>query len=889
MTAEHQRLSVNARKQTPLEQWGPYLSERQWGTVREDYGGFGDAWNYFPHDHAHSRVYRWGEDGLGGITDYFQNLCFSVALWNGKDPILKERLFGLGNNEGNHGEDVKELYYYLDNVPTHYYMEFLYKYPQQKFPYDQLVARNKWRSRNEPEYEILDTGVFDNNEYFDVKITYAKQGPQDIFIKIAITNRYHKAAPITVLPTLWFYNRWKNAEDEKKPLITEVSKTCVKAEQQRLGKYYFYFQKPDDNLYTDNETNKQRIMGVPNASPFVKDAFHSAVIDGENVELLRKRKKGTKFSPVYKVNVEAGATKIIYCRLSNKSHESPFGVGFDRVFATRKEQADEFYSTIFQQSASKELINIQRQAFAGLLWSKQYYHYDVERWLGTTDGLTPVNDGKKFGRNSDWKHLKNQDIILMPDKWEYPWYAAWDLAFHCIAMAMIDPNFAKHQLLLIMREWYMKPDGQLPAYEWNFSDVNPPVHAWAALQVYRIEKHATGKGDLNFLKRIFQKLIINFTWWINRKDAHGNNIFQGGFLGLDNIGVFDRSHGIAAHMHLEQADGTSWMGKYCLNMMDIALEIATHDPSFEDMATKFFEHFVLIAEAMNEHVLWNEADQFFYDTVSVKGGDAIALKIQSIVGLIPILAVSVIEKPVLTKLDDFKKRITWFENYRKRNNRFWPNEERGDSDKILISLVPRERLIALLKRMLNEEEFLSDGGIRALSKYHEKNPYSVTIDGKSYTIQYDPGDSTSDLFGGNSNWRGPVWVPINYLIIRSVRRYGIFYGDDLQVECPTGSGNLMNLTQVADELSRRVISLFTKDEESKRKFNGTYSWFYEQEANADLLQFFEYFHGDTGSGLGASHQTGWSALVADLIHQIELRKPQPQKVTPEMFEEDEDE
>ena len=611
MTAEHQRLSVNDRKKIPLEQWGPYLSERQWGTVREDYGAFGDAWNYFPHDHAHSRVYRWGEDGLGGITDYFQNLCFAVALWNGKDSILKERLFGLGNNEGNHGEDVKELYYYLDNVPTHYYMDFLYKYPQQKFPYDTLLARNKWRSKNEPEYEILDTGVFDNNEYFDVKITYAKQGPQDIFIKIAITNKYHKTAPITVLPTLWFYNRWKNNDDEKKPLITEISKTSVKAEQERLGKYYFYFQKPDDNFYTDNETNKEKIMGIPNASPFVKDAFHSAIIDGENVDALRKRKKGTKFSPVYKMIVEANATKTIYCRLSNKVHDNPFGGGFEQVFANRKAQADDFYASVLCQSATPELLNIQRQAFAGLLFSKQYYHYDVESWLTTSDGLTPVNEGKKKGRNSDWKHLKNQDIILMPDKWEYPWYAAWDLAFHCIPMAMVDANFAKHQLLLIMREWYMKPDGQLPAYEWNFGDVNPPVHAWAALQVYRIDKQNTGKADLTFLKRIFQKLIINFTWWINRKDAQGNNLFQGGFLGLDNIGVFDRSHGVAAHMHLEQADGTSWMGKYALNMMDIALEIATHDIAFEDAATKFFEHFVLIAEAMNEHILWNETDQFF--------------------------------------------------------------------------------------------------------------------------------------------------------------------------------------------------------------------------------------------------------------------------------------
>ena len=888
MTAEQQRLSVNQRKQIPLEQWGPYLSERQWGTVREDYGPHGDAWNYFPHDHAPSRVYRWGEDGLAGITDYFQNLCFAIALWNGKDPILKERLFGLANGEGNHGEDVKELYYYLDNVPTHYYMEYLYKYPQQAFPYEKLVKGNRSRGKKEPEYEILDTGVFDNNEYFDVKVTYAKQSAQDIFIKIEITNKYDKAAPITVLPTLWFYNRWKNGSDEKKGKITSLSKTSVKAEQERLGSYYFYFQKSDDALFTDNETNKQKIMGIPNETPFVKDAFHTAIIKGQHTQALRDRKFGTKFSPVYNYTIQGGATKTIYCRLSGKSQDNPFAGGFDAVFTDRKHQADDFYASFLHPDTPADLLNIQRQAFAGLLWSKQYYHYDVERWLSTSDGVTPVNEGKKNGRNSDWKHLKNQDIILMPDKWEYPWYAAWDLAFHCIPMAMIDVSFAKHQLILIMREWYMKPDGQLPAYEWNFGDVNPPVHAWAALQVYKIEKEATGKGDITFLKRIFQKLIINFTWWINRKDEKGNNIFQGGFLGLDNIGVFDRSYGIAAHMHLEQADGTSWMGKYALNMMDIALEIAVHDVAFEDTATKFFEHFVLIAEAMNEHILWNKEDQFFYDTLSIKGGETIPLKTQSIVGLTPLLAVSVIEKSTLNKLTDFKRRIGWFENYRKKNNRFWPNEERSDSDKILLSLVPRERLIALLKRMLNEEEFLSEGGIRALSKYHEKHPYSITLDGRLYTISYDPGDSTSDLFGGNSNWRGPVWIPINYLFIRSIRKYASFYEDTLLVECPTGSGNMMNLEQVADELTNRVISIFQKDDKGSRRSNAEYNKFYQESGNEDLVLFYEYFHGDSGKGLGASHQTGWTAVVADLINQMNRKKPKPTKA-PIVVEDEEEE
>ncbi|MFY7653191.1 MAG: MGH1-like glycoside hydrolase domain-containing protein, partial [Chitinophagaceae bacterium] len=829
-----------------------------------------------------------GEDGIAGLTDYFQNLCFAVALWNGKDPILKERLFGLGNSEGNHGEDVKELYYYLDNVPTHYYMEYLYKYPQNAYPYNDLVETNRRRSKLEPEYEILDTGVFDNNAYFDVHVTYAKQGSQDIFIKITITNHFNEAAPIWLLPTIWFYNRWKNGEDAKKPVISAIDKNAVKAEHERLGKYYFYYQKADDAWFTDNETNKEKALGQPNSSPFVKDAFHKALIKGEHVAELRNRKKGTKFSPVYSLNIPAKSSKTIYCRLSNKHFDNAFTTGFEEIFALRKQQANDFYEEIIASSASSDWQNIQRQAFAGLLWSKQFYQYDVERWLSTSDGITPVNDGKLKGRNHDWTHLKNQDIILMPDKWEYPWYAAWDLAFHCIPMAMIDATFAKHQLLLIMREWYMKPDGQLPAYEWNFGDVNPPVHAWAALQVYKIDKELNGKPDLIFLKRIFQKLIINFTWWINRKDSNNNNIFEGGFLGLDNIGVFNRSLNLADHLKLEQADGTSWMGKYALNMMDIALEIATHDISFEDTATKFFEHFVLIAEAMNSHVLWNEEDQFFYDTLHVADGSNIPLKIQSIVGLSPLLAVSVISKNTLSKLPDFKKRITWFENYRKKNNRFWPNEERSDSDQILLSLVPKEKLVSLLKRMLNEEEFLSEGGIRALSKYHEANPYSVNIEGQVYSIQYDPGDSTSDLFGGNSNWRGPVWLPMNYLFIRSIRKYGAFYGDTLQVECPTNSGNWMTLREVADELTLRVISLFNADEVGKRRYNDTYSWFYEKPENKDLLLFFEYFHGDSGKGLGASHQTGWTAVVADLIHQMEKDKPQKPKRQLAILDEEED-
>ena len=865
MTAEHQRLAANAKKPIPLEQWGPYLSERQWGTVREDYGHYGDAWGYLPFDQSHFRTYQWGEDGIGGISDYFQNLCFAVSFWNEKDRILKERLFGLGNYEGNHGEDVKELYFYQDNIPTHYYMEYLYKYPQREFPYDELKNTNRYRSMHEPEYEILDTGIFDQDEYFDVNITYAKENSQDIYIKIDITNRNKKTAPITVLPTLWFYNRWANNPIEPKPSITYLNKTSVKVDHHRLGDYYYYFQHPDYTLFTDNETNLNKTTGANHDNPFVKDAFHDAVIHGTNRKKLHNRNFGTKFSPMYQLKIKGGETKTIYCRLTNQLEERPFDLGFENIFNTRKQEANDFYKKILPANISDDLKNIQRKALAGVLWSKQFYHYDVEHWLNNSDGLTPVNDGKLKGRNNDWTHLKNQDVIAMPDKWEYPWYAAWDLAFHCISLVMVDPEFAKNQLLLMMREWYMKPDGQLPAYEWNFSDVNPPVQAWAALEVYRIEKEAIGSGDITFLKRVFQKLLINFTWWINRKDRNGNNIFEGGFLGLDNIGVFNRSHNLSAQMQLEQADGTSWMGMYALNMMDIALEISQHDIAFEDTATKFFEHFVLISEALNSHNIWNEEDKFFYDSLRIDGAEPIPMRIQSIVGLTSLFAVSIMDTEMFKRLPDFKKRIEWFEAYRAKNNRFWPNEEHSDGKGILISLVKKDRLIHLLHRLLSEEEFLSGGGIRALSKYHQANPYSVTIDGTRYEIQYDPGDSTSNLFGGNSNWRGPVWIPINYLIIRSIRKYGEFYGDRLTVECPIGSGVFLNLVEVSKVLTERVVSLLAMDDKGDRKLNGKYNWFYNKPGNEELVLFFEYFHGDTGSGLGASHQTGWTSLIADLI------------------------
>ncbi len=872
MTAEHQRLAANSRKPIPLEQWGPYLSERQWGTVREDYSEHGDAWGYLPFSQSHYRAYRWGEDGIAGISDYFQNCCFAVALWNGRDMILKERLFGLGNYDGNHGEDVKELYYYQDNLPTHYYMEYLYKYPQQAFPYEDLLQKNLQRGKEEPEYEILDTGVFDQHEYFDVAVTYAKQDEQDIYIRISVTNRGTAAAPITVLPTLWFSNRWVYTPDEPRPLLRLLDKQKVSVWHHRLGQYYFYFQPADDRLFTENETNHYKLNGTGDPQAFCKDAFHDAIISGTQRSRLRNRKKGTKFSPVYEWTLEGGETRTLYCRLTREAAGDSFAPGFEHIFRTRRDEADAFYAAILPETLSADLRNIQRKALAGLLWSKQYYHFDVERWLTTSDGITPVSGSRLNGRNSDWKHLKNQDIIAMPDKWEYPWYAAWDLAFHCISLAMVDVVFAKHQLQLVMREWYMKPDGQLPAYEWNFGDVNPPVQAWAALEIYRIEKETHGAGDIVFLKRVFQKLLINFTWWVNRKDRNGNSVFEGGFLGLDNIGVFNRSHHFTEGMQLEQADGTSWMGMYALNMMDMALEIARHDLAFEDSATKFFEHFVLIAEALNAHRMWNEEDKFYYDILCLSGQDPLPLRIQSIVGLTSLFAVSTISREQLEALPDFAKRIQWFENYRRSYQRFWPNEERSGGDEMLLSLVPRDKLVHLLQRLLNEAEFLSGGGIRALSKYHEAHPYSVAINGEQYTIRYDPGDSTSNLFGGNSNWRGPVWMPINYLIIRAIRKYGEFYGDSLTVECPGGSGRQVNLCAVADLLTQRVVSLFARDAEGNRKSYGSYNWFYRQPGNEDLLLFYEYFHGDSGAGLGASHQTGWTALVADLLGTRQVRE-----------------
>ncbi len=863
-TAEQQRLDANATKKVPLEKWGPYLSERQWGTVREDYSENGDAWNYFTHEQARSRAYRWGEDGIGGISDYLQDICFALALWNGKDPILKERLFGLTNGEGNHGEDVKELYYYLDNLPTHYYMKYLYKYPHAVFPYEQLIERNRSLSKQDPEFEILDTGVFNDDKYFDVFIEYAKNNSEDIFIKIEIINRGKEATSLTVLPTLWFYNRWQYHGLQTRPSITLSGNDCVEIKHERAGNYFLYFQKADDLLFTENETNFQKLFNKPNESPFVKDAFHEAIISNTNIDALREKKEGTKFSPVYHLNLEAGKSGTIFLRLTNQVIQVPFEENFQSVFDLRKKEADEFYGLILPPDTSGDVANVQRQAFAGLLWSKQYYHFDIERWLNTSDGITPISQLRVEGRNHSWKYLKNQDVISMPDTWEYPWYASWDSAFHAICMSRIDPAFAKNQLLILMREWYMNPEGQLPAYEWDFSDVNPPVHAFAALEVYHNEKLSKGEGDIIFLKKIFQKLIINFTWWVNRKDSNGNNIFEGGFLGLDNIGIFNRNIQLPDEIILEQTDGTSWMGMYALNMMDIALEIAMNDDSFEDAATKFYEHFVIISEALNELGLWNDSDNFFYDVLCLNGSEPFPLKVRSVIGLVPLFAVSIIQRNEIDKLYDFKKRMQWFKEYRLSNQKYLPSEEKSGEENVLLSLVHKERLVLLLQRFLDESEFLSPGGIRALSSHYRENPFTVNIANESYTIQYDPADSTSGLFGGNSNWRGPVWMPINYLFIRALQKYGEFYGDTLKVECPKGSGNFINLKEVSHDLMSRITSIFTRDTNGNRPVFGDYNWFYKN-SNKELLQFHEYFHGDTSRGLGASHQTGWTALIVNLI------------------------
>ena len=863
--------------------WGPYLSERQWGTVREDYSPGGTAWDSFPHDHARSRVYRWGEDGIAGISDEWQRLCFSVALWNGKDPILKERLFGLTGSEGNHGEDVKELYYYLDSTPTHSYMKHLYKYPQGEFPYSDLLQENRQRGRDQAEYELLETDIFAGNRYWDVFTEYAKADGDDLLIKITAHNRGPEQADLWLLPTLWFRNLWSFGLMNEKPSIhlsSEGSKPSddygqVALTHEKIDNYHFYFQKPERLLFTENESNTAQLWGQPNETPFVKDAFHNALINND-FDFLGGKTEGTKFSPMYQVSIESGGNMEFQFRLSKQALETPFGKRFDQVFAERKQEADRFYAIIAQKEGNNALSadtqNIQRQAFAGMLWSKQYFNIDMPRWLDGDPGQIPPPASRKTGRNAHWRTLNNEDIISMPDKWEYPWYAAWDLAFHCVPLAKVDAEFAKNQLILFLREWYMHPNGQLPAYEWAFSDVNPPVHAWSCLQVFKIDQEQTGQPDVDFLKKVFQKLLINFTWWVNRKDHKGNNVFEGGFLGLDNIGVFDRSNQIPGGGYLEQADGTAWMGMYCLNMLEMALEIAQYDPTFEDVATKFFEHFTYIAESLNRighdwTGAWDEQEGFFYDILAMPNGDYIPMKVRSLVGLSTLFAAYVLPKDKLEKLPDFTMRLRWFQQYRKDNGDYLVLDEDPLSGDLLLSLIPQKRLGRLLHAMLDEQEFLSPGGIRSLSKIHEYG-YSVQIAGQAFGLRYEPGESSSGLFGGNSNWRGPVWMPMNYLLIRALRTYGEFYGHEYKTAFPTGSDNQLSLSEVADALSKRLISIFEKDENGQRPVNGHDRVYAENPHFQDLVLFYEYFHGDTASGVGASHQTGWTGVVASLIGEV---------------------
>ncbi len=867
---EKQRLQDHYNKKVNWLKFGPYLSERQWGTVREDYSEGGAAWDYFPHDHARSRAYRWGEDGIAGISDDLQRICFAIALWNGNDPILKERLFGLAGPEGNHGEDVKELYYYLDNTPTHSYMKHLYKYPQASFPYQELVEVNRNRSRQEPEFELLDTGVLNDNRYFDVFTEYAKNTPDDILIKITVANRGVASAPVYLLPTLWFRNLWTPKIQNIKPSIRlkkSAGSLYATLDHSELGNYNFYFEPADRTLFTENESNKERLWDQPNASPFVKDAFHRAVINND-YEWMAGQQEGTKFAPLYYREVPGKAEISVYLRLSKKSLKAPFDARSLAVLDTRRKEADQFYSQIV--TADRELANIQRQAFAGMLWSKQTYNIDIPTWLKGDEGQVPPPASRSTGRNSQWRTLNNHDIISMPDKWEYPWYAAWDLAFHCVPLAMVDTQFAKDQLILFLREWYMHPNGQIPAYEWAFGDVNPPVHAWSCLMVYRMEKARSGKGDIDFLKRVFHKLMLNFTWWVNRKDSQGKNVFEGGFLGLDNIGIFDRSSAIPGGGHLEQADGTSWMAMYCLNLLDMALEITAHDPAFEDVTTKFFEHFAYIAESLNRigndwTGAWDEKEGFFYDVLALPDKNYIPLKVRSLVGLTTLLAVLPLDRQRLEKAPDFLRRLEWFVDYQEKTHDYQVLEEMKDN-KILLSLTTKERLKRLLEAMFDESEFLSPNGIRALSKIHQ-NGYSNNINGQEFGLTYEPGESSSGLFGGNSNWRGPIWMPLNYLLVQSLKSYHQYYGDEFQVEFPTKSGRYMNLEQVSNELSKRLIGIFQPEGSGHRPVNN-HDNFYLDEHFKDLVLFYEYFHGDTGRGVGATHQTGWTGVVAELIDHV---------------------
>ncbi len=873
-TAEYLRLEEDRQRLKYWKRWGPYVSERAWGSVREDYSPGGTAWDYFPHDHARSRAYRWNEDGLAGICDRHQRICFAVALWNHRDPILKERLFGLTGSEGNHGEDVKEYYFYVDSTPTHSLMKFRYKYPQTAFPYADLVDENRRRGKHAPEYELADTGVFAGDKYFDVDVEYAKADAEDILIRIHITNRGSEAAPVDVLPTVWFRNIWAWYPNARRPELARDNDNRIVLREPKYGVRYLYADGAPPLLFTENETNCERLFGSPSASAYVKDAFHRFVVNGER-GAVNPLEQGTKAAAHYALIVNAGETKTLRLRLTDKP-DCRFDAGFDRLFDDRAREADEFYDSVLPPTLSADARNVARQSFAGLLWSKQYYHYVVKPWLDGDPNQPSPPPGRDRGRNREWTHLYNADVISMPDKWEYPWYAAWDLAFHCVPLALIDSEFAKEQLTLLLREWYMHPNGQLPAYEWAFGDVNPPVHAWAAWRVYKIEQKRRGKGDVKFLERVFHKLLLNFTWWVNRKDAEGMNVFQGGFLGLDNIGVFDRSAPLPTGGHLEQSDGTSWMAMYSLNMLAIALELGKHNPAYEDVASKFWEHFLNIAHAMSGgtmhggtgHDLWNDEDGFFYDVLHMPDDRRMPLKVRSLVGLIPLLAVETLEPEALDRHEGFRRRLEWFIEHRPDlTANVACMRTPGRSERRLLAVVDGDKLRRILRVMLDEKEFLSPYGIRSISRIHRDEPYVLGVDGHEYRVDYEPAESTTGLFGGNSNWRGPIWFPINYLLIEALQKFHHYFGDGYLVECPTGSGQMMTLAEVATELSRRLTRIFLNDKNARRPVFGSNELFQTDPNWHDLIPFHEYFNGDTGAAVGASHQTGWTALVAKLLQQ----------------------
>jgi hypothetical protein len=869
-TAEHRRLAEDTRRERAWKRWGPYLSERQWGTVREDYSPYGNAWEYLSHDAARSRAYRWGEDGIAGVSDDQQRLCLAVALWNGRAPILKERLFGLTNGEGNHGEDVKELYYYLDATPTHSYLKMLYKYPQREFPYARLVEENRRRGKDQPEFELIDTGIFDDDRYFDVFVEYAKAAPDDILMRITAHNRGPDEAAIHVLPQVWFRNTWTWTGSTSLPQLQVEADGRIAARHPDLGTYHLYIDGQPTLLFADNETNAPRLFGANGRRGHFKDAFHEYVVSG-NHAAVNPQRTGTKAAAHYQLTVPAGGSVQVRLRLTNEALVKPLQ-GFDTVCVERQREADEFYATLQAGIPDADARSVQRQALASMVWSKQFFYYDVPQWLQGDPAQPPPPPERRRGRNSEWLHLNNADIISMPDKWEYPWYAAWDLAFHCIPLALIDAEFAKSQLVLLTREWYMHPNGQLPAYEWAFGDVNPPVHAWATWRVFQIDRKQRGDaGDLAFLERVFHKLMLNFTWWVNRKDTEGRNIFQGGFLGLDNIGVFDRSAPLPTGGYINQSDGTSWMAMYSLNLMRIALELAQQNHVYEDIATKFFEHFLHIAEAMSNMAgegvgLWDARDQFFYDVLSLPGGERIPLRLRSMVGLIPLFAVETLDPELLAKVPEFRQRLEWFLNYRPDLAKLvsrW--QVPGHGERRLLSLLRGHRMKCLLTRMLDETEFLSDYGIRALSRAHRDDPYAFSHNGQSFGVSYQPAESTSGLFGGNSNWRGPIWFPVNYLLIESLQKFHYYYGDDFKVECPTGSGNFVTINDVADELSRRLTRLFLPDGHGRRPVLRQHEKLATDPHFRDYVLFHEYFDGDTGRGVGASHQTGWTGLVAKLL------------------------